>query len=66
MENSYDALDIEYLELYISLLDHDLKGNLFESTIVEFLAAITINPIKEILKEAYYFTPTLSDFIKIV
>ena len=65
MENLYDALDIECLELYISLLDYDLKGNFFESAIIEFLVAIAIDPIKGILKEAYYFTPTLSSFIKI-
>jgi hypothetical protein len=42
-----------------------LKGDLFESAIVRSLAAIAIDPIKGILKEAYYFTPTLSGFIKI-
>jgi hypothetical protein len=55
-----------YLKLYVSLLDHDLKGDLFESAIIGFLVVITIDPIKGILKEAYYFTPTLSGFIKIV
>jgi hypothetical protein len=66
IENLYDALDIEYFELCVSLLDHDLKGNLFESAIIGFLVAIAINTIKGILKEAYHFTPTLSGFIKIV
>jgi hypothetical protein len=47
------------------LLDHDLKGDLFESAIIRFLAVIAIDSIKEILKEAYHFTPTLSGFIKI-
>ena len=47
------------------MLDHDLKGDLFESAIVGFLAAIAIDPVKGILKEAYHFTPTLSGFIKI-
>ena len=47
------------------MLDHDLKGDLFESAIVGFLVAIAINPVKGILKEAYHFTPTLSGFIKI-
>jgi hypothetical protein len=66
IEQSYDTLDMYYLELYVSLLDYDLKGNLFESAIIRSLAAITIDPIKGILKEAYHFTPTLSGFIKIV
>jgi len=65
MEQSCDALDTDCLELCISLLDHDLKGDLFESAVIRFLAAITIDPVKGILKEAYHFTPTLSGFIKI-
>jgi hypothetical protein len=65
IEQSYDALDMYYLELYVSLLDHNLKGDLFESAIIGSLAAITIDPVKGILKEAYHFTPTLSGFIKI-
>jgi hypothetical protein len=66
MEQSCDALDTDCLELCVSLLDHDLKGDLFESAVIGFLAAIAIDPIKGILKEAYHFTPTLSGFIKIV
>jgi hypothetical protein len=59
-----DALDTECLELCVSLLDHDLKGDLFESTGVGFLAAIAVDPAKAILKEAHHSTPTLSSFIK--
>jgi hypothetical protein len=61
----YDVLNIDYLEFYISLLDHNLKGDLFESAAIRFLVAVTVDPIKGILKEAYYFIPTLSSFIKI-
>ena len=57
MENLYDTLDVECLELCVSLLDHDLKGDLFESAAIGFLAAIAVDPIKGILKEAYHFTP---------
>jgi hypothetical protein len=64
-EQSCDALDIDCLEFCVSLLDHDLKGDLFESAAVGFLAAIAVDPVKGILKEAYHFTPTLSGFIKI-
>jgi hypothetical protein len=59
------AMDEGCLELCISLLDHDLKGDLFESTAVGFLATLVIDPIKGILMEAYHFTPNLSSFIKI-
>jgi hypothetical protein len=65
IEQSCDALDMYCLELCVSLLDHDLKGDLFESAVVGSLAAIAIDPVKGILKEAYHFTPTLSGFIKI-
>jgi hypothetical protein len=56
---------MDCLELYVSLLDHDLKSDLFESAVIRFLAAIAIDPIKGILKEVYHFIPTLSGFIKI-
>ena len=56
---------MDCLELCVSLLDHDLKGDLFESAAIGFLAAIAVDPVKGILKEAYYFIPTLSGFIKI-
>ncbi|KAM0706259.1 hypothetical protein Q7P35_005584 [Cladosporium inversicolor] len=56
---------MDCLELCVSLLDHDLKGDLFESAAIGFLAAIAVDPVKGILKEAYHFTPTLSGFIKI-
>jgi len=36
-----------------------------KSSGIGFLAAIAIDPVKRILKEAYHFTPTLSGFIKI-
>lgn len=65
IEQSSDDLNIDCLELCVSLLDYDLKGDLFESAAVRFLAAIAVDPIKGILKEAYHFTPTLSSFIKI-
>lgn len=65
LETVSDELDSYCLDLCISLLDHDLKGDLFESAAVGFLVAFAIDPIKGILKEAYYFTPSLSGFIKI-
>ena len=59
------ALDQSCLDFCIALLDHDLKGDLFESAIVGFFAVAGVNSAKETLKEAYHFTPTLSGFIKI-
>lgn len=65
LEKVSDQLVGYCLELCISLLDHELKGDLFESATVGFLAAFAIDPIKGILKEAYHFTPSLSSFIRI-
>lgn len=65
LEKVSDELDSYCLDLCISILDHDLKGDLFESAAVGFLAAFAIDPIKGVLKEAYHFTPSLSSFIKI-
>jgi hypothetical protein len=65
IEQASDKLDIECLEFCIALLDHDLKGDLFESAIVGIFAAFAINPAKGILKEAYHFTPILSSFKKV-
>lgn len=58
-------LDHACLALCISLLDHDVTGDLFESTIIAFFAVLAIDAGKGILKEAYHFTPNLSGFIKI-
>jgi hypothetical protein len=65
LEESTNTLDKQCLELCISLLDHDLRGDLFESVVVGFFAAIGINEIKGVFKEAYHYTPLLSGFIKI-
>jgi hypothetical protein len=65
LRRANDAIDEACLDLCISLLDHDLKGDLFESAAISFLAALAIDPIKGILIETYHFTPNLSSFIKI-
>jgi hypothetical protein len=65
VEQVNDAIGKSCLELCMSLLDHDLKGDLFESAAVSFLAALRIDPTKGILMEAYHFTLSLSGFIKI-
>jgi hypothetical protein len=65
VERVNDAMGRSCLELCISLLDRDLKGDFFESAAVGFLAALGIDPTKGILMEAYHFTPSLSGFIKI-
>lgn len=58
-------LDRACLHFCISLLDHTLKGDLFESTAVGFLAALAVDPEKKILRDAPSFTSYLSAFVKI-
>lgn len=53
------------LDLCIALLDHEIKGDLFENVVVGFFAVIAIDVEKGMLREAYHYTPTLSGFIKI-
>jgi hypothetical protein len=58
-------VDRAYLALYIILLDYPLKGDLFKSAIVGFLAVISINFEKETLINAYIYTLCLSAFVKV-
>jgi hypothetical protein len=60
-----DNVNRACLALYITLLDYPLKGDLFESAIVGFLAVIGINFEKETLMNAYTYTPCLSAFVKV-
>lgn len=58
-------LDRACLYFCISILDHTLKGDLFESTAIGFLAALGVDPEKNILRDASSFTSYLSTFVKI-
>ena len=64
-EGSSDKLDEACLDLCIALLDHDLRGDIYESVVLGFLAVLGIDTGKGIFKEAYHYTPSLSGFIKI-
>jgi hypothetical protein len=59
------SLDRACLDFCIALLDHRLTGDLFESTIVSFLAVLGIDEANGTFYEAPNFTPKLSGFIKI-
>ena len=65
VEEAADRLDRACLDLCVSLLDHDLKGSLYTSAIVGFLAVLGIDAAKDTLREAYSYSPMLSGFIKI-
>lgn len=58
-------LDRAILLFCISLLDHTLQGDLFESTLVGFLAVLSIDCQKRVLQDASAYIPKLSALIKI-
>lgn len=59
------ALDWACLLFCVSLLDHDLKRDLFESVVVGFLAVARIDFPKRVFKQPSDYTPLLSGLIKI-
>jgi hypothetical protein len=58
-------LDDACLTLSIALLDHTLKGDLFESTLVGFLAVLGIDKHCQGFREPYDYTSYLSGMVKI-
>jgi hypothetical protein len=58
-------VDRACLSLYIILLDYTLKGDLFKSAIIGFLAILGVDYKKETLIKAYLYTPFLSAFVKV-
>ncbi|KAE8549022.1 hypothetical protein EYB25_007537 [Talaromyces marneffei] len=57
-------LDRACLRLSIALLDHTLKGDLFESALVGFLAILGVDAEKQTFRDAYTYTPSLSGLVK--
>jgi hypothetical protein len=58
-------LDDICLDFYIALLNHDLKGVLFQSAILRYLTVMGIDSYNSRFYEAHSYTPLLSGFIKI-
>ncbi|MCJ1360602.1 MAG: hypothetical protein MMC33_010610 [Icmadophila ericetorum] len=61
----YKLLDRARLSFCISLMDHKLKGDLLESTLVRFMAVLGLNPKTQGFLDAYGYTSHLSGMIKI-
>jgi hypothetical protein len=59
-------LDQATLDLSITLLDHPLKGDLFESTLVGFLAVLGVDPARQSFHDLYSYTSSLSGLVKMV
>jgi hypothetical protein len=64
-EQTMSKLDHACLLFCVSLIDHTLKGDLFESVVVGFLAVSGIDAKKQIFRSPADFTPLLSGLIKI-
>ncbi|KAJ5880166.1 uncharacterized protein N7473_011219 [Penicillium subrubescens] len=60
-----DHLDNAYLALSIALLDHPLKQDLFESTVIGFLAVLRVDVERQTFREPCDYTSNLSAVIKI-
>jgi hypothetical protein len=60
-----EPLDHMCLDFCLSLLEQPLRGNIFESPLVGFLAVMGIDENNDTLHEAPRYTPKLSAFIKI-
>ncbi|GAB7336620.1 hypothetical protein MBLNU13_g10315t1 [Cladosporium sp. NU13] len=58
-------LDNICLDFCIALHDHDLKGDLYESAVLGYLAVMGIDNNSARFYEAHSYTPLLSGFIKI-
>lgn len=65
LEQLKHGLDDICLDFCIALLDHDLKGDLFESAILGYLDVMGIDIKSSRFHEAHSYTPLLSGFIKI-
>ncbi|KAF7623635.1 hypothetical protein AFLA_007362 [Aspergillus flavus NRRL3357] len=59
------ALDRACLDFSIALLGHSLKGDLFESTVVGFLAVLGVDAAKQTFHEPYGYTRYLSGLVKV-
>jgi hypothetical protein len=60
-----EQLDRICLNFCLSLLEQPIRGNVFESSLVGFLAVLGIDENNSTLYEAPNYTPKLSAFIKI-
>ena len=58
-------VDQSCLSFCMSLLDHTLNGDIYESVIVGFFAVAAIDVTKNILREAHVYSSLLSGFVKI-
>ena len=60
-----EQLDRICLDFCLSLLEQPIRGNVFKSPLVGFLAVLGIDENNNTLYEALNYTPKLSAFIKI-
>ncbi|KAG2001179.1 hypothetical protein GB937_010416, partial [Aspergillus fischeri] len=63
-QEAQDQLDQACLALSIALLDHTLKGDLSDSTLVGFLAVLGVDPARQTFRDPYSYTSYLSGLVK--
>jgi hypothetical protein len=61
----YTYIDRACFILTIALLDHDFRGNLYKSVVINFFAALVIDVKKKTLINAYNYTSYFSGFMKL-
>ena len=64
IERAKAAVDDHCLTFCISLLNHTLTGDIYESVIVGFFAVASVDEDKRILREAHNYGLVLSGFVK--
>lgn len=60
-----EQIDRACLDLSIALLDHEIRGDLFESPVVGFIAALGIDARNQTYREPASYTSHLSGLVKI-
>jgi len=65
MRLARDTLDRRCLDLCIALLDHSLRGDLFDSVVVGSLAAMGVDQDRRCFRDPTNYTSQLSAFIKV-
>jgi hypothetical protein len=60
-----EQLDCACLDLSIALLDHELRGDIFESPVVGFMAALGVDARNQTYRDPAGYTGHLSGLVKI-
>lgn len=65
ISSATQRLDNACLDLSIALLDHELRGDIFESAVIGFLAALGVDAANQTYRDPTNYTGHLSGLVKI-